>query len=76
MAAASFTCSTGASTQPAAPIAMALTPPTACHNSSITQFAVGGNGSLTFQETFNTQGLNPFRIITDGINLLVLDRCR
>lgn len=48
---------------------------TACLNSSITQFAVGGNGSLTFQETFYSQGLNPFRMITDstGSFLLVLD---
>jgi Lactonase, 7-bladed beta-propeller len=46
-----------------------------CLNPSITQFAVGGDGSLTFQETFYTQGLNPFRLIADtsGSYLLVLD---
>jgi 6-phosphogluconolactonase len=46
-----------------------------CSNSSITQFAVGGNGILTPQETFYTQGLNPFRMISDtaGGFLLVLD---
>ncbi len=37
-----------------------------CQKSNITQFAVGGNGILTSQETFYTQGLNPFRIIADG----------
>jgi hypothetical protein len=46
-----------------------------CQNASITQFAVGGNGSLTQQETFFTQGINPFRIIADpsGNFLYVLD---
>jgi 6-phosphogluconolactonase len=46
-----------------------------CHNSNITQFAVGGNGILTPQETFYTQGINPFRIISDsaGNYLFVLD---
>jgi 6-phosphogluconolactonase len=46
-----------------------------CHNSNITQFAVGGNGILTPQETFYTQGNNPFRIISDssGNYLFVLD---
>jgi hypothetical protein len=32
-----------------------------CQNSNITEFAVGGNGILTPQETFYTQGINPFR---------------
>jgi hypothetical protein len=36
-----------------------------CQNSNITQFAIGANGILTPQETFYTQGLNPFRIISD-----------
>jgi 6-phosphogluconolactonase (cycloisomerase 2 family) len=47
----------------------------ACSNAIITQFAVGGNGVLTPQETFPTQGLNPFRIIADasGNYLYVLD---
>jgi hypothetical protein len=48
---------------------------TACANSNIQEFAVGGNGTLTPQETFDTQGVNPFRMITDtsGNYLLVLD---
>jgi len=37
-----------------------------CQNSNITQFAIGANGILTPQETFYTQGLNPFRMITDS----------
>ena len=42
---------------------------------NITQFAVGGNGVLTVQETFFTQGLNPFRLLADagGTYLYVLD---
>ena len=46
-----------------------------CQNSNITQFAVGGNGIITPQETFYTQGVNPFRMILDtsGNYLLVLD---
>ncbi len=46
-----------------------------CQNSNITQFAVGGNGILTAQETFYTQGINPFRLISDtsGNYLYVLD---
>jgi 6-phosphogluconolactonase (cycloisomerase 2 family) len=46
-----------------------------CENSNITQFAVGGNGILTPQETFYTQGVNPFRLIGDttGNYLLALD---
>jgi len=46
-----------------------------CVNSNITQFAVGGNGILTPQETFYTQGVNPFRLIADsaGNFLYVLD---
>jgi hypothetical protein len=48
---------------------------TACSNSNITQFEVGGNGILTQQEQFFTQGTNPFRMIADttGNYLLVLD---
>ena len=47
----------------------------ACLNSNITQFAVGGNGTLTPQETFYTQGINPFRMFSDGSGayLFVLD---
>jgi 6-phosphogluconolactonase (cycloisomerase 2 family) len=46
-----------------------------CKNSNITQFAVGGNGILTAQETFFTKGINPFRLLTDtsGNYLFVLD---
>ena len=46
-----------------------------CQNSNIEQFAVGGNGVLTPQETFFTQGINPTRITTDstGNYILVLD---
>jgi 6-phosphogluconolactonase (cycloisomerase 2 family) len=47
----------------------------ACLNSNITQFVVGGNGTLTPQETFFTQGINPFRMIADpsGSYLFILD---
>jgi len=46
-----------------------------CENSNITQFAVGGNGILTPQETFYTQGINPIRMFADaaGAYLFVLD---
>ena len=46
-----------------------------CTKSNITQFAIGGNGILSSQETFFTQGLNPFRIFADtaGNYLYVLD---
>ena len=46
-----------------------------CQNSNITEYAVGGNGVLTAQETFYTQGINPFRMIADssGSYLFVLD---
>jgi 6-phosphogluconolactonase (cycloisomerase 2 family) len=46
-----------------------------CQNSNITQFTVGGNGILTPQETFYTQGINPMRILSDGSGayLFVLD---
>jgi 6-phosphogluconolactonase (cycloisomerase 2 family) len=46
-----------------------------CTNSNIEQFAVGGNGILTPQATFFTQGINPTRMVTDstGNFLLVLD---
>ena len=46
-----------------------------CSGANITQFAVGGNGILTPQQTFFTQGLNPFRLVADsgGSYLLVLD---
>jgi 6-phosphogluconolactonase (cycloisomerase 2 family) len=46
-----------------------------CQNSNITEFAIGANGILTAQETFYTQGANPFRMITDssGSYLYVLE---
>jgi hypothetical protein len=46
-----------------------------CQNANITEYAVGGNGILTPQETFYTQGNNPFRLIVDssGNYLMVLD---
>jgi 6-phosphogluconolactonase (cycloisomerase 2 family) len=45
-----------------------------CLNPNITQFVVGANGILTAQETFSTQGINPFRLITDQTNFIyVLD---
>jgi 6-phosphogluconolactonase (cycloisomerase 2 family) len=47
----------------------------ACLNSNITQFIVGGNGTLTPEETFYSSGINPFRLIADpsGNFLFVLD---
>ncbi len=46
-----------------------------CQNSNITQFAIGGNGILSPQATFYTQGINPFRIVSDpgGNYIYVLD---
>ena len=46
-----------------------------CANSNITQFAIGANGILTPQQTFFTEGVNPFRLIADGSGsyLYVLD---
>jgi 6-phosphogluconolactonase len=46
-----------------------------CTGSNITEYAVGGNGILTAQETFFSQGINPFRIIADtsGNYIYVLD---
>jgi 6-phosphogluconolactonase (cycloisomerase 2 family) len=46
-----------------------------CIGANVTQFAVGGNGVLTPQETFYTQGVNPFRLVADqsGSFLYVLD---
>ena len=51
------------------------TPSDPCLNSNITQFSVGGNGILSYQETFSTEGINPFRLIADssGNYLLALD---
>jgi 6-phosphogluconolactonase (cycloisomerase 2 family) len=46
-----------------------------CLNANITEFAVGGNGVLTPQQTFYTQGNNPFRLLADGSGnyIFVLD---
>jgi 6-phosphogluconolactonase (cycloisomerase 2 family) len=46
-----------------------------CANANITQFAIGANGILTSQETFYTEGVNPFRMIADssGSYIYVLD---
>jgi len=46
-----------------------------CQNSNITLFSVGGNGALTQQQQFYTQGINPFRIISDNSQsfIFVLD---
>jgi 6-phosphogluconolactonase (cycloisomerase 2 family) len=47
-----------------------------CTNANITQFAIGGNGILTPQGTFFSQGNNPSRIFADasGNFLYVLDQ--
>jgi hypothetical protein len=46
-----------------------------CENSNVTEFAVGGNGILTYQNTFFSQGFNPLRMLSDssGTHLIVLD---
>ncbi len=46
-----------------------------CQNANITQFSIGGNGVLAPQQTFYTQGINPFRMIGDasGNFIYVLD---
>jgi 6-phosphogluconolactonase len=46
-----------------------------CSSANITEFAVGGNGILTPQNTFTTQGNNPFRLLSDssGAYLFALD---
>ncbi|HUB29624.1 MAG TPA: beta-propeller fold lactonase family protein [Terracidiphilus sp.] len=46
-----------------------------CSGANITVFAIGGNGVLSPQETFFTQGINPIRLIADasGTHLYVLD---
>ncbi|MGC9158043.1 MAG: hypothetical protein ACP5FH_03545 [Terracidiphilus sp.] len=46
-----------------------------CQGSNVEVFAVGGNGILTPQQTFFTQGVNPFRLIADstGTHLYVLE---
>ena len=46
-----------------------------CKNANITQFSVGGNGVLSPQATYFTQGNNPFRLVADssGAHLFALD---
>ncbi|HUX43416.1 MAG TPA: beta-propeller fold lactonase family protein [Terracidiphilus sp.] len=46
-----------------------------CTGGNITQFAIGGNGVLSSQQTFYTQGINPIRMFSDagGNFLYVLD---
>ncbi len=46
-----------------------------CQNANITEFAIGGNGVLSPQETFFTQGINPFRLLVDptGSYVFALD---
>ena len=53
----------------------ACTAASPCSNANVTQFAIGGNGVLTPQGTYYTQGLNPFRLVADstGAHLFVLD---
>ncbi len=47
-----------------------------CTGANITQFSIGGNGVLSTQETFFSQGINPIRLIADttGNYLYVLDQ--
>jgi 6-phosphogluconolactonase (cycloisomerase 2 family) len=51
------------------------TPTDPCTSANITQFSIGGNGVLSPQQTFTTQGNNPFRLVADsaGNYLYVLD---
>jgi 6-phosphogluconolactonase (cycloisomerase 2 family) len=46
-----------------------------CAQANIVQFSVAGNGALVSQETFYTQGKNPFRIFADatGAHVYVVD---
>lgn len=46
-----------------------------CSNANITQFAIGGNGILSPQATYYTQGHNPFRLVADasGGHIFALD---
>ncbi|HEY1578928.1 MAG TPA: beta-propeller fold lactonase family protein [Terracidiphilus sp.] len=50
-------------------------PTDVCSNANIVQFAIGGNGVLAPQQTYYTQGHNPFRILADtqGTHIFVLD---
>lgn len=46
-----------------------------CQGGNITVFAIGGNGIITPQQTFYSQGINPFRMVADssGSHIFVLD---
>jgi 6-phosphogluconolactonase (cycloisomerase 2 family) len=46
-----------------------------CTNANIAQFSIGGNGVLSPQGTYFTQGNNPFRMVADstGAHIFVLD---
>ena len=50
-------------------------PTDVCSSANITEFTIGGNGSLTAQGTYYTQGHNPFRLLQDtgGAHLFALD---
>ncbi len=50
-------------------------PTDVCSNANITQFSIGGNGVLSPQGTYYTQGNNPFRMVADGTgaHIFVLD---
>ena len=63
------------STAASTPQAATSAPHRSLPDSNITLFAVGGHGILTQQEQFFTQGINPFRLITDSSQsfLMVLD---
>ena len=42
-----------------------------CAEANIVQFSVAGNGALVAQQTFYTQGKNPFRIFADATGALI-----
>jgi len=46
-----------------------------CPSANISEFEVGGNGILTYQQNFQSQGYNPFRLVADssGAFLFALD---
>jgi len=47
-----------------------------CLGGNVSHFVIGGNGILTFQQSFTMQGVNPFRMISDPIGnyLLILQQ--
>ena len=50
-------------------------PTDVCSNANITQFSIGGNGVLSPQGTYYTQGHNPIRLVADssGAHIFALD---